>query len=116
MRTLTFVLCLGALVIAGCARSNAPANASGNVGLTDQQMVKAPGASTAPAAQAVPAETGREVATLYREGHELGVVAALGAIVGLTTLALLLTVGIPRPIRERVAPPRASRREERRAA
>ena len=116
MRTLTFLVCFGALVLAACAQSTAPAGASGNLGLADQQTVKAPGASTAPAAPDVPAESGGEVATLYRQGHELGVVAALGAIVGLTTLALLFTVGIPRPIRDRVALPRARRREERRAA
>jgi hypothetical protein len=117
MRWSVLALCLAAAVVAACQPSSAPASASGNLGLTDQQSVKAPGASTAPDARPVAApEEAPPVATLYRQGHETAVLGAVGGLIALSALAALLVFGVPRRVRDRIALPVGRRREERRAA
>lgn len=97
------MICLGAAALSACETSSSP-NAtpapSTVLSNADLPTVKGAGASTAPAGQVSgPVEDAPVVATLYREGHEIAVLRAIGILVGLIVVATLFTVGIPRRMR-----------------
>ena len=117
MRNLGLAICLAAAVVSACSPSSAPtaspaASAAASVPLSnaDQPTVKGAGASATPAGQvAAPAEEGRTIAMLYREGHESAVLQALGLLVVLLVVLTLFTFGIPMPFRRRAVFVRADR-------
>ena len=109
MRTFSVAVCLGLAVLAACSQNSTPGAspaASAPLSNADQPTVKGAGASAAPSGQvAAPAEGGRTISLLYREGREGAVLEALGIFVGCVALIALLMIGVPRRFRPRAQLP-----------
>jgi hypothetical protein len=101
VRTIGVAACLALAVIA-CAPSTAPTTGAAPSALPSdagQALARGAGASATAAPQAGPAEQGRVIAGLYREGHERQLLQILGLLAALLVAMTVLSFGVPRRLR-----------------